>query len=133
MPLITTDYNTHQKGTTMNGSSMLYADEQAREAINNMDAGSTEGMAVVLEAIATLQGRIESLEAQNKNFRGRLDALIVNCQELRINNEPLLSKGTGAPSYVPQFVGQMYMDTSTHTLYIAETVTNSTNDWHSTK
>ena len=133
MALITTDFTTHQKGTTMNGASMLFADELARQAINSMDEGSTAGMAIILEAIATLQGRIESLESLNENFRGRLDALVLNCGELRINNAPLLTKGEGAPSFVPQFVGQMYVDTNTHTLYVAEGVNNSTNDWHSTK
>ena len=37
--------------------------------------------------------------------------------------------GSGAPTVVPAFVGQLYVDTSTPKLYCAKRVTGSTSDW----
>lgn len=128
---MTTDYSTHQVGMSMNGAQMLFADLAARTLLTSMENGTSEGMVILLNAIAKLQGEIDSLK--NAGDYDVVKCIKLKTGEIYINGAPLYSQGEGAATFVPMFVGQQYFDTTNNALYVATKVTNSTGDWTSTK
>lgn len=85
---------------------------------------------VLAQAIIQLNADIQGLRTM---FTTGLENIKVN--NLDSNNlptvleTPMFSTGSGAPSVVPEFVGQRYYDTTNNKEYVAVAVTSSTNDW----
>ena len=85
------------------------------------------------ELIATInrskedEANIDSM-IQNANTLG--DVTINNCDFLnlpKVVGWDWIYKGTGAPSRIPYFIGQFYIDTTNKIAYLAVSVDNSSN------
>lgn len=80
-------------------------------------------------AMTELHNEIVGLTAQLSNL-GNVNATSINLEQFpKINAYATVIYGSGAPTEVPRFIGQLYVDTSTPALYCAKAVTNSTGDW----
>ncbi len=96
----------------------------------NTEASTRETSDLVLtEGEAYLYAKIKALEKIIDNL-GDLKARTLELDEVpsACGGEMILS-GSGAPTVVPFFVGQFYVDTTNAALYVAKAVTNSTSDW----
>ena len=67
---------------------------------------------------------------ENLQQLGNAKAICIDFENLpMVCGQPLVVEGAGAPSVVPQFIGQRYHDTTNSKCYEAFAVTNSTNNW----
>lgn len=80
-------------------------------------------------AMVELHNEITGLTNQLSNL-GNVNATSINLEQFpKVNTYPMIIYGSGAPTDVPRFIGQLYVDTTTPSLYCAKAVTNSTGDW----
>lgn len=80
-------------------------------------------------AMVELHNEITGLTNQLSNL-GNVNATSINLEQFpKVNTYPIIIYGSGAPTDVPRFIGQLYVDTTTPSLYCAKAVTNSTGDW----
>lgn len=86
------------------------------------------------EIISQLNGRISALETiiQNMLFKNvQIDSLNVVKQLNIYGGTNLIIIGTGAPSIVPDFIGQFFVNTTGGVTYQAKGIA-STSDWKQT-
>jgi hypothetical protein len=84
---------------------------------------------VLVEAVAWLDARCKALESMVDNA-GDLKARNVDSENMpMVCGYSMVIEGAGAPSVVPRFVGQIYIDTTNRKVYLATRVTNATSDW----
>lgn len=84
---------------------------------------------VLVEAVAWLDARCKALEAMVDNA-GDLKARNIDSENMpMVCGYSMVVEGAGAPSIVPRFVGQIYIDTTNRKVYLATRVTNATSDW----
>ena len=87
------------------------------------------GQAVLAQAFAEVYAMIDGLK-ENLQQLGNTKAICIDFENLpMVCGQPLVVEGAGAPSVVPQFIGQRYHDTTNSKCYEAFAVTNSTNNW----
>ena len=87
------------------------------------------GQAVLAQAFAEVYAMIDGLK-ENLQQLGNAKAICIDFENLpMVCGQPLVVEGAGAPSVVPQFIGQRYHDTTNSKCYEAFDVTNSTNNW----
>lgn len=87
------------------------------------------GQAVLAQAFAEVYAMIDGLK-ENLQQLGNAKAICIDFENLpMVCGQPLVVEGAGAPSVVPQFIGQRYHDTTNSKCYEAFAVTNSTNNW----
>lgn len=84
---------------------------------------------VLVEAVAWLDARCKALESMIDNA-GDLKARNIDSENMpMVCGYSMVVEGAGAPSIVPRFVGQHYIDTTNRKVYLATRVTNATSDW----
>lgn len=84
---------------------------------------------VLVEAVAWLDARCKALESMIDNA-GDLKARNIDSENMpMVCGYSMVVEGAGAPSVVPRFVGQHYVDTTNRKVYMATRVTNATSDW----
>lgn len=84
---------------------------------------------VLVEAVAWLDARCKALESMIDNA-GDLKARNIDSENMpMVCGYSMVVEGAGAPSVVPRFVGQHYVDTTNRKVYLATKVTNATSDW----
>lgn len=84
---------------------------------------------VLVEAVAWLDARCKALESMIDNA-GDLKARNIDSENMpMVCGYSMAVEGAGAPSVVPRFVGQHYVDTTNRKVYLATRVTNATSDW----
>lgn len=107
----------------------------AKEAVEGTEVGQLAVfLKVTAHAIAELQAEIDGLKERVNENLGNIKAQNLDLENLpQVVATDFYSQGSGAPSFIPMFIGQEYMDTDTGTLYKCYKVTASTNDWKSTK
>ena len=87
------------------------------------------GQSVLAQAFAGIFGLIDGL-VENVKHMGSFKATEIDCEYIpKVCGFPLIVEGDGAPSIVPRFVGQKYLDKTNKKEYTAFAVTNSTGDW----
>lgn len=87
------------------------------------------GQAVLAQAFAEVYSMIDGLK-ENLQQLGNTKAICIDFENLpMVCGQPLVVEGAGAPSVVPQFIGQRYHDTTNSKCYEAFAVTNSTSNW----
>ena len=87
------------------------------------------GQSVLAQAFADIFGLIDGL-VENVKHMGSFKATEIDCEYIpKVCGFPLIVEGDGAPSIVPRFVGQKYLDKTNKKEYTAFAVTNSTGDW----
>lgn len=84
---------------------------------------------VLVEAVAWLDARCKALESMIDNA-GDLKARNIDSENMpMVCGYSMVVEGAGAPSVVPRFVGQHYVDTTNRKVYLATRVTSATSDW----
>ena len=85
---------------------------------------------VMSEAIALLKSDVQGLKAQLKNL-GDVKAETIDSVNIpQVCGNDLVIVGDGAPTMVPRFIGQRYLDKTNFNAYTAYVLTNQTSDWH---
>lgn len=89
----------------------------------------TPGQATLAQALCDLDTRIKGILSRFENL-GEVKAITIDSENLpKVCGQPLVVEGSGAPSVVPQFVGQRYHDTTNNKCYEAFSVRGATSDW----
>lgn len=89
----------------------------------------TPGQAALAQALCDLDTRIKGIMSRLENL-GEVKAITIDSENLpKVCGQPLVVEGSGAPSVVPQFVGQRYHDTTNNKCYEAFAVTGATSNW----
>ena len=112
-------------------ASKKYVD--AKDAQLGADLGDNIEPALA-EIINHQNGRIKALEDLVKNMlfkAGQFDTIDIVKQLNIWGGTNLVIVGTAAPSIVPDFIGQMYINTTAGTIYQAKGI-SSTSDWKQT-
>ena len=87
------------------------------------------GQSVLAQLLCDLDARVKGIMARLENL-GEVKAITIDSENLpMVCGQPLVVEGAGAPSVVPQFVGQRYHDTTNSKCYEAFAVTGATNNW----
>lgn len=82
-------------------------------------------MEAISESVNNLNSRVDALE-KNTNG-GESKALSIDTVEFpKVCGIPMVSFGSDAPTAVPDYAGQFYIDSTNERLYIAVAVTNAT-------
>ena len=90
---------------------------------------ATGVLAIIAEALAQQQSEIDGLR-ENLKHLGEVKATTIDSENMpMVCGQPLVVVGSTAPTVVPMFKGQFYLNTTTPALYVAKAVTNSVNDW----
>ena len=113
------------------GKTLADADSAIISNMNNTFEGIEQPIA---DALNTLLGRIKSLEEFITNMTidtAQIDYLNVVKTFNIFDGTNLILKGTAAPSVVPDFVGQQFVNTTAKTTYVA-TGNASVGDWKQT-
>lgn len=87
------------------------------------------GQSVIAQAMAAMQSEIDGLKAQLRDLGETRATCIDSADVPKVCGVPMVTVGSGAPAEVPQFGGQLYLDTAAPALYAAKAVGNSTGDW----
>lgn len=87
---------------------------------------------VQTEAIAALNARITALEKMLQDAHTLIDLKLksLDVQDIYICGNAEVITGNGAPTIVPRFIGQRYLDLTNNKVYTAFKLTNTTGDWH---
>ena len=87
------------------------------------------GQSVLAQLLCDLDARVKGIMARLNNL-GEVKAITIDSENLpMVCGQPLVVEGAGAPSVVPQFVGQRYHDTTNSKCYEAFAVTGATSNW----
>lgn len=87
------------------------------------------GQSVLAQLLCDLDARVKGIMARLENL-GEVKAITIDSENLpMVCGQPLVVEGAGAPSVVPQFVGQRYHDTTNSKCYEAFAVTGATSNW----
>ena len=87
------------------------------------------GQAILAQLLCDLDTRLNGIMSRLDNL-GNVKAITIDSENLpMVCGQPLVVEGAGAPSVVPQFVGQRYHDTTNIKCYEAFAVTGATSDW----
>lgn len=87
------------------------------------------GQSILAQLLCDLDARVKGIMARLENL-GEVKAITIDSENLpRVCGQPLVVEGAGAPSVVPQFVGQRYHDTTNSKCYEAFAVTGATSNW----
>jgi hypothetical protein len=84
---------------------------------------------VIAKAFAYLFAEVLGLKAQLANLGEAKATTIDASQGFKVCGGDIVVVGSGAPSVVPKFIGQFYVDVTNKKLYFAYQLTNSANDW----
>lgn len=102
--------------------------EEKVEELKSPDKLSGTAYTVIAEHITRLNKKIERLEEQIDNANNLRARSVDSATGYYINGDKTVIIGSGAPTMVPAFAGQFYINTSGPALYYA--VNNSaTTDW----
>lgn len=107
------------------------ADSQLPDTITDLTVdGTLSGNAfqVIAEHIAKLTSRVEALEAGVGTVDTLSSTSVDSANGYYINGDKTVLNGAGAPSMVPGFIGQFYVDTTNKKLYVA-TGNSSSSNW----
>lgn len=102
--------------------------EQKIKELNYPDKLSGPAYNVLAEHIVSLYKRVESLESSQGSVNNLNANLVDSRTGYAVNGDKTILTGSGAPSVVPSFVGQFYINTSGPALYYA-VGNSSTSDW----
>ena len=87
------------------------------------------GQSVLAQLLCDLDARVKGIMARLENL-GEVKAITIDSENLpKVCGQPLVVEGAGAPSVVPQFVGQRYHDITNNKCYEAFAVTGATSNW----
>lgn len=102
--------------------------EQKIRGLKYPDKLSGPAYKVLAEHIVSLYKRVEALE-ESKDSVNELTANSVDTRNgFYYNGDKTVLSGAGAPSVVPGFIGQFYVDTTNKKLYVA-TGNSASTDW----
>lgn len=94
---------------------------------DNAELSVEQRMIVIAEALNDLNYRIDGL--QDQNVLPDLVGNSINTQEVpKVGGCSTILNGTSAPSTVPDFIGQIYINTSNSNAYLS-IGTSSSSDW----
>ena len=84
---------------------------------------------VLAEGLAQHNARLDYLE-QNRNKFGHVETDTINSQEMpKVMGDDLIVLAEEAPTLVPKFVGQIYIDIANTVIYVSKSITDSLSDW----
>lgn len=87
------------------------------------------GQSILAQLLCDLDARINGIMSRLENL-GKVKAITIDSENLpMVCGQSLVIEGAGAPTVVPQFVGQRYHDTTNKKVYEAFAVTNNVNNW----
>lgn len=87
------------------------------------------GQSILAQLLCDLDARINGIMSRLENL-GNVKAITIDSENLpMVCGQSLVVEGAGAPTVVPQFVGQRYHDTTNRKVYEAFAVTNNVNNW----
>lgn len=92
-----------------------------RTAISQISATDTDHAQVTAEALVDLNARLQALENAESEGFGDVVAETINLVEFpKVAGSSTVLFGSGAPANVPDFAGQLYVDTTNGVLYVAK-------------
>lgn len=100
-----------------------------KDYLRSLPSAISEYNRVNAEAFALIDSNIRGLKVQLENL-GHVKAENVDSENFQVCGNDLIIVGAGAPTVVPRFVGQRYLDKTNFQAYTAYTLTNQTSDWH---
>ena len=94
--------------------------------------GAYEDGHVLTEAIVALNSKVAALEKMLLDTHTLIDLKLksLDVQDIYICGNAEVITGNGAPTIVPRFIGQRYLDLTNNKVYTAFRLTNTTGDWH---
>lgn len=115
-------------GQSFDGSSNITGALSSVTDITASGALSGNAFKVIAEHIAELNRRINNLELTSDS-KSYLNTITINVREgFYYNGDKTILSGSGAPSAIPGFVGQFYIDTTNKKLYFAAGI-SAVSDW----
>ena len=100
-----------------------------KDYLRSLPSAIREYNRVNAEAFALIDSNIRGLKVQLENL-GHVKAENVDSENFQVCGNDLVIVGAGAPTVVPRFIGQRYLDKTNFQAYTAYTLTNQTSDWH---
>lgn len=122
------------KGVTDDARSATKEATDAATAANTAAASYSASDRVVSESLAQLMARVRTIESMPSLGDASVGTLRIEdmpryANELDGMQSEMMKVGSGSPTLYPMLTGQMYFDTASAALYVAEKVTMSLSDW----